>query len=155
MAYWLMDVCLRADMTDPVLGANRALRAGMLKSFVDADKLSRRAGRVFTHAEHMQYSSLMRQGLLAYNALAAQAMAANVKNYKLVPKFHAVVHIILSRLNPRKQQCYDDEDMVGKIMRIFVKCHVSTASERTLQRYVIMIALRWWSKLHDFRRVPL
>lgn len=155
MAYWLLDVCLRADMTHPVSGPHSALRAGMLKSFVDADKLSRRAGRVFTHAEHARYSSLMRQGLLAYNALAVEALAANVKIWKLVPKFHALVHIISSRLNPRKQQCYDDEDMVGKIKRVFVKCHINTAAERTLQRYILMICLRWWDKIHEFRAVPV
>ena len=155
MAYWLLEVCRRADMSHPVYGAHNALRAAMLKCFVDADILCRRSGRIFSPAQHAKFSRLVERGLVAYNALAVEALSQNIKNWKVVPKFHALIHIAASRNNPRRQQCYDDEDIVGKIKRIFVKCHAATASRRALQRYAMMLTLRWWEFLHHLRLIQL
>ena len=64
------------------------------------------------------------------------------KLYKLIPKFHALTHYYDTRLNPRRVTCYQDEDMVGRMKKIYVRCHGNTAPRASLQRYRVMIGIR-------------
>ena len=50
--------------------------------------------------------------------------------WKVVPKFHALSHIAYDNggVNPRQVHCYQDEDMVGKLKRIYLRCHGALAS---------------------------
>ena len=151
MIYWMTDVCGRF-----VGNRHDKLRAGMLHHFVRADIVCRRAGRQFTDEDWCCASKHFESAMKCYNALAAEAVTQNIKNWKLVPKFHALVHIANDYNNtyPRRTQCYLDEDMVGKMKRIFVKCHANTAHYRSLQRYCILVGLRFWLALHVLRGIP-
>ena len=151
MAYWLNEVCQRHTTTQ-----HDKLRAGMMHHFIQADIICRRAGRYFTDEEQDTFSKHMQTSLRCCNALAAEALRLSKRNWKMVPKFHALQHIIsdFGNLNPRRVHCYADEDMVGKMKRIFVKCHASTASVRSLERYAILMCLRWWIALHNIRGIP-
>ena len=120
------------------------LVAYMFKCFVEVDKVCRGAGRNFTRREHKLFCFYLEKALVSYNALAQEAAAKGERNWKILPKFHAVTHYYDTRLNPRRTSCYQDEDMVGRVKKIYVACHGRTAPERSLQRYAIVVCLRWW-----------
>ena len=40
-------------------------------------------------------------------------------------------------------QCYTDEDMVGRMKKLYNACHARTAPMRAMQRYSMLQALRW------------
>ena len=78
--------------------------------------------------------------------------------YHVVPKGHMMTHLAYdsaAKTNPRRCQCYSDEDLMGKVKRILTHCHGSSASIRALSRYKIWICLRWWIQLHKLRGIPL
>jgi hypothetical protein len=109
MAYLLYDVCRRHATTD-----TGKMRAAMLASFVKADLVCRSAGRHFTTVEHEEFASAIQDALVLNNALAARALALEKKLYKMLPKHHAMTHVAYdSMTNPRRNHCYQDEDMTG------------------------------------------
>ena len=87
----------------------------------------------------------MERALKLYNALAAEAVKCGRALWRLRPKLHACTHIGFDHggTNPRWVHCYADEDMVGRMKRLYKKCHGATAPWRALQRYMIMVGLRW------------
>lgn len=151
MMYWMDEMCRLKS----AVSTHDKVRALMFRSFVKADLVCRRAGRLFTEAEHELYSRHIERALRSYNFLAAESIKAGIKNWKIVPKFHALTHIAYDcRLNPRRVAANDDEDVVGKMKRVYCSCHANTASQRALQRYILNICLKWWELLHRLRGIP-
>ena len=144
MVYWMAEVCGRDVGND-----HKNMRSLMFSAFVAADKACRRAGRHFSRVQHREFSHHLESALVANNALAAEALALNIVNWKLLPKHHAATHYYDCRINPRRAACNLDEDMVGKMKKIHVACHGATAPERSLQRYAIVVSLRWWKYLKE------
>ena len=142
MTYWFKEICDSAAAKTTLHGR---IRATMMNAFVEADEVQRRSGRHLTPEAQEKLAAAMERALCAYNALAAEALQAGVRLWKLIPKHHAMTHIAYDHLgtNPRKVSCYLDEDMVGRMKRIYVKCHSSTAPFTSLRRYVILRGLRW------------
>lgn len=155
LAYFLKAKCFEAAAKS---GTRRdKLRSAMLHHIIQADIVCRKQkSRYFTADEQQSFAEHIHSSLTCYNALAAEAVASKTLNWKLIPKFHALTHIArdFGNINPRRVHCYGDEDMVGKMKRIFIKCHAATACLRSLQRYVIIVALKWWVVLHTLRGVP-
>jgi hypothetical protein len=149
MTYWLNTVTEQHTSC-----RHDATRAIMIRGFVEADRTCRRAGRFLTRQEHAKLCDNMAFALVSYNALAQESFQLGTKLYKVVPKFHAATHIYDSLTNPRAVHCYADEDMVGRLKKIFSTCHGSTAPLRSLQRYCMLVGLRWWCLLHDLRGLP-
>ena len=108
----------------------------------------------FTDEQHEEFCMHSERFLVCYNSLAAEAINGDKKLYNMLPKFHASTHHWHSRTNPRAVHCYADEDMVGRLKRIFITCHHSTAAKRALQRYAIVVCLRWWHAVHELRGIP-
>ncbi len=54
--------------------------------------------------------------------------------YYLTPKHHALTHIAYDNcgVNPWTASCYGDEDMVGRMKRIYARGHGRAASRRWL-----------------------
>lgn len=148
MIYWCNEVA--QNNLDPTNDHDQMVFL-MFRSFEDADKVCRAAGRHFTRAEHARFCFHLENALVAYNALAVEAGHLKKCNWKLLPKFHAVTHYYDCRVNPRRVSCYQDEDMVGRVKKIYVSCHGKTAPSRSLERYAIMQCLRWWSVLLEER----
>ena len=146
MTYWLADVCSRHTTT-----SHDATGACMIASFVEADRTLRGAGRFLTTAQHHRFCDAMESALVCYNALAVESYADGTFLWKCIPKHHAATHSYDSRTNPRWTHCYPDEDMVGRLKLIFNSCHGSTAPARSLQKYCILVGLRWWVALHSIR----
>ena len=149
MLYWLDIVCSRHTTT-----AHDATRASMVKSFVNADRTCRRAGRFLTPAQHSTLCTHIETALVNYNALASESLNEGSYLYKCIPKMHAATHVYDVRTNPRRTHCYADEDMVGKLKKIYNACHGASAPMRALQRYCILVGMRWWIALHEIRGLP-
>ena len=113
----------------------------------------RRAGKFLKPDERAALMNHFENALLSYNALAVGSVEAGKKLYPLIPKHHAMVHIAFDfSLNPRRTSCYQDEDMVGRCKRLYNGCYGGhTAPKRSLQRYIIMIGLRWTAAIRRLR----
>ena len=149
MTYWLRTITSKHTAT-----THDATRAAMVKSFVNADLVCRHSGRFLSRQQHDALCSHMEVALVSYNALASESLANGTFLYKDVPKMHAATHVYDVRANPRRTHCYPDEDMVGRLKRIYNSCHGLTAPVRALQRYCILVGLRWWVALHELRGLP-
>ena len=168
MMYWVEDE-IKLDLAAgaPAAGAAGApaaataelrlktLQRNCIHGLCEADRICRRAGRYFTAEQHAEFCGWLEVGLRNGNELAAEALATNKKLYEVVPKFHAVTHYYDSRLNPRRVTCYKDEDMVGRMKKIYIRCHGKTAPQRALQRYHVMIGIRWNDVMAQLRGVPM
>ena len=132
----------------------KSLQHKCIHGSCEADRICRRAGRYFTAEEHAEFCGWLEVGLVSCNALAAEALASNKKLYKMVPKFHALTHYYDTRLNPRRVTCYQDEDMVGRMKKIYVQTHGKTAPKRSLQRYRVVIGIRWNALMCQLRGIP-
>ena len=77
--------------------------------------------------------------LLLYQFVAGQARRAGRVIYKVVPKFHVMLHMCLrlplDRRNPRYDHLYMEEDFMKEIGRIASRTHARTMSSVTLLRY--------------------
>jgi hypothetical protein len=148
--YFLSEVCLEeANLAMPA----GAMRAALLVSFVEADLIMRRGGRILSSADSLSLQSSVRDALISYNALSVVFEADNL--YHCVPKMHMSIHMVSDqgRINPRWVQCYPDEDMVGRMKLVYSGTHGLTAPLRSLQRYIILVGLRWQHQLNTLRGV--
>ena len=127
----------------------------MFGHFAQADRVCRSSGRFLTNAEREELATNVECGLLAANALAVEATAAGKKLWKIFPKFHALTHLGYDmHVNPRKVQCYQDEDMVRRAKRVYMRCHGRTAPKRSLMRYNILLGLRLWEEDRVVKNLP-
>ena len=152
MAYWLDEVL--SDYAAKTDDKRVHLQSYALQHFVQADRVTRRAGRHFTKNESKEFTRHLEAALVACNALAADAHNRNEKLFKILPKHHAMTHYYGSRINPRRVACNLDEDMVGRMKIIYCSCHGRTAPKRGLQRYHSIVSIRWWRKCLQLRNIP-
>ena len=118
MMYWMEATC-----SEDIADDEKLLQYACMHSFCEADRMCRRSSRFFTADQHQICCSKLEAGVTALNELAAMSLADNQKLYKLVPKRHAMTHFYDTRINPRRVTCMLDEDMVGRMKRIYVRCH--------------------------------
>ena len=141
---WMRDACAAAAAEH---GDHGHVRAELFNAFVRVDEACRANGapRFMAAAAAEKLEQNMEQALLLYNALAAEAAASDRCVWRLRPKLHACTHIGYDHggTNPRRVHCYADEDMVGKMKRVYLRCHACTAPQRALQRYAILVGKRW------------
>ena len=126
----------------------------MFTSSCAVDWICRRSPRHLNTADHDSLCANLEAALVCYNSLAADAIYAKRKLWKIVPKFHAATMYYDIPINPRRVQCYLDEDMVGRCKRIYIKCHGLSAPQRSIERYIIMICMRWLEALRCLRNIP-
>lgn len=87
-----------------------------------------------------------RMHLRIYKALALHAVECGARRWKIRPKMHYLDHTfreVSNGLNPRFFQCFLDEDFVGKMVGIAMRCHRSTVSFNLLRRYMVLLDKRW------------
>ena len=99
-----------------------------------------------TPASADSYGSLAETDLAMHGQLSSESRAAGVRLWPITPTLHAMQHIAYDQAymgNPRRVHCYSDEDMVGKMKRIYIRCHGITAPHRSLQRYALLQNMRW------------
>lgn len=141
MAHWISGLCDAASA-----GQHGARRAMLFRKLAQADRLLADNDRFLTPASADSYGSLVETALAMYGHLSSASRAAGVRLWPITPKFHAMQHIAYDQAymgNPRRVHCYSDEDMVGKMKRIYIRCHGITAPHRSLQRYALLQNMRW------------
>ena len=93
-----------------------------------------------------QYSYGMKF-LLILRHLARLGRHHNLSRWNIIPKFHYFHHCIRfmweTKMNMMKATCFLDEDFMGKVKKLASKTHRTTVSLRTLQRYLVLLGLRW------------
>lgn len=149
MMYWLRDVCAASAGGS----LHSATRAAFFECMARADEVMRAHGRFLPASAGEELAAHVEDALLAYNALAVSAFRAGARRWPMKPKLHALTHIAYDNcgVNPRAVHCYADEDMVGRVKRVYVRCHAGTAPSRSLERYTIHTSLRWWMELREAR----
>ena len=116
------------------------------------DILMRGAGKFLSTDQRQALTRHFESALLAYNWLASSAAREGANLYPEKPKLHALLHIAMDfGMNPRRVVCMLDEDMVGRAKRIYNACHPTSAPQRSLMRYLIIIGLRWTVALRRLR----
>ena len=88
-----------------------------------------------------------RSFLLFYQKLAVESRAVCMgkKMYKVVPKFHSLLHLCIgvkvTGRNPRYDHLYQEEDFMKHVGKICSQCHPSTLHMVSLYRYRALIEL--------------
>jgi hypothetical protein len=107
--YYLLEACLRPLAMRTEMGC---MRAAMMREFVAADLVMRKAGKFLKANERAQLVDHFENAMLAYNWLSVWAERQLVRLYPMKPKIHALQHISLDMgLNPRRAVCMLDEDI--------------------------------------------
>ena len=161
MQYWLLSKC--QDEAARVPTVHNLMRRELWANLVRFDLICRErakhcrpacAGRYFSPEEKEAISSSIEQAMDFYVCLANEALENDRYLWKLQPQMHMITHMAYDmspEANPRRVQCYADEDMVGRFKKLVVACHSLTAGRRAVLRYIILVGLRWWSRLATLR----
>jgi hypothetical protein len=145
--YYLAEVSLDDRNIRQPAGA---MRAALFQSWVDADIIMRGGSRWLNFDERQQLSRKMCDALTAYVALSV--VFEDRKLYHPIPKLHMAEHMATDYpCNPRATTCYQDEDMVGRVKSIYSSTHGATAVLRTIQRYCVIVGLRWQHEINLMR----
>lgn len=96
-------------------------------------------------AERMCYMARSFLSLYQFLAVSTRSECPTKWYYKVVPKFHSLLHLAmqlpLTRRNPRYDHLYSDEDFMRHISKICSRCHASTMDTVALHRYRVLIEL--------------
>ncbi|CAE7760288.1 unnamed protein product [Symbiodinium sp. KB8] len=89
----------------------------------------------------------------AFNSAAATALARRLPRFKYMPKFHLMAHIFHSMkhawekgvvsMNVLSHSCQMDEDFIGRVAGQSRFVSIRTVHDRTVQRYLLNLAVRW------------
>ena len=102
-------------------------------------------------AKHASHNGL--EFMKAYKFIGAYALKKQWPRYNLTPKIHFLAHLVHGLrgeaarghevLNILSSSCQLDEDFVGRIASAVRVCSSRTVHMRTLEKYLINVAIRW------------
>ena len=139
MLPWVAALALQHRRLVPSEAADH--QATCLQELAALDGIYKRKPRFLTLDEESQAATHCIQALRALQALVEMHPAGP---WKLIPKVHALHHIALDSAmhNPRLAHCYQDEDFIRLVKRMYVRCHGKTAPTRSVQRYALGLAIQ-------------
>ena len=149
---WLTECCLRPGLEN--LNDHAKLRLAMMMNISIYENIYNANWRVIPPADLERARVATEKALVCLNALSDAAIHSGNRLYHIIPKGHMVTHMsydMAHQANPRSVTCYADEDMVGRMKRIVVKCHGASAAKMALMRYLILVGLGLWSTLASLR----
>jgi hypothetical protein len=140
---WLANMATKArTVDDSGAAANRQLLLLGLVGFVQECD---RAGLFFTEETKNHATWCARTFLLAYQREAERDHGRPL--FKMRPKVHYLAHLVdfmvRTAENPGTCDTWDWENFRGRIKKVCRNTHRSTASHRTVQRYLLLMAIRW------------
>ncbi len=155
MVFWLRDVLAPARRSSP----EAHYRWGFFQEVCESELVMRASGRFLRKSQQRKLARRVQGALHMYMCLHERARARGVALYKVIPKLHAWSHLAYDNggVNPRSAQCYADEDVVGKMKRLYVKRHARSAPNTALRRYVLQQSMHWLQELtalHPALRPP-
>ena len=106
-----------------------------------------REGRVILNPQEIQRTEFLIDCLLySHNRLASAALNVCSLLWVLKPKHHYLfetkLHVRSTAFNPGAYWCFGDEDHVGVISKLALRCHKRTAVLQCIRRYMIRYRLR-------------
>ena len=130
--------------TDGRIGEVRACCAWALAHL---GQLSKRCGLHLSNGDIAEFKETGDVFLQCYTALALHALQNGVCRWALKPKHHQLQHSLeevgIDKLNPSFFWNFADEDMLGRLKPIAGRTHRAKMSQRTLQRYLVRVNMRW------------
>ena len=91
--------------------------------------------------------------LHCWQRLASYSQKQGWLLWRFKPKHHYLDHVSWdlpgTRLNPNMGSVWDEESFLGKIKKIAVRCHSATTMKRLIQRYLLLMGMRF----EDARRM--
>ncbi len=149
MLPWISQQCAAVACNSPYA----ALRAAFFREICALERVWLNAGRFMTSAEAEAAAHHGERAMVAYVALEE----ASNGRWRFMPKVHALSHLVFdaARLNPRWHHCYQDEDMVGRVKKIYTKCHAKSAALRVLQRYALAMCITIRGRQREARGLQL
>ena len=91
----------------------------------------------------LQFASAIHIGTFAQMFVMTEGLYL----YRPIPKWHYLEHVIehavRTNINPAVFSCWGDESFLARVKALGVKCHGGTMLQRSLQRYLLMLGLRW------------
>ncbi len=117
------------------------LRSQVLNELVAMDAVCTRQPRFLSQEQERKMQA---HSTAALGALAQLCRLQPHGPWRLVPKAHALWHIAQhsAMVNPRVTHCYQDEDFIGRVKRLYSACRGRSAPLRTVQRYSMGTAIR-------------
>ncbi len=145
LVFWLRDVLAPARRSSP----EAHYRWGFFHCVCESEQIMRASGRFLRRSQQRKLARRTQGALHMYMCLHERARARGVALYKVIPKLHAWSHLANDNggVNPRSAHCYVDEDVVGRMKRLYVRCHQRTAPNTALKRYVLMQSMHWLQEL--------
>ena len=69
-----------------------------------------------------------------------------LRRWKPKPKNHQWVHLVEDQVGPTRRNpittwCYMDEDFVGRMKRLILKCHRSSCAEQSMKKYMLWMSI--------------
>ena len=124
------------------------LKATMVWTLDAAISIWGTGGRPFLSQAEIDSSCRYLKGhLLAYQALAGAALALNIFEYKLRPKYHYLCHLLEETLriggNPIHLANFMDEDMMKQMRSCVHSCHPASMLRTWSRRYILKRVLVW------------
>ena len=131
--------------------ADSKLRATCLWAYAEATHLMENSPRVFfSEASAKQWAWLIRVHLLTWQSLSRSAKAQSLRLWRLIPKTHCLdhmqEHVLKTQRNPMGHACFQDEDFLGKLKKVGLKCHGKSICKELVRRYQLGTAIRWKRK---------
>ena len=129
---------------DPILRAGTAC----VWSLNEAISILDQSDIILEKQDADRFSVLLRESLICWQYLAAKFLEANKRRWHLRPKHHVLDHfadeVAETQINPRLScSCFQEESYLGHLKRIATKCSSLTVLERTFQRLLLFLSLRW------------
>ena len=144
LIFWT-DMFLQEKVAQNDTEQNR-LRAHCAYSLAQFQFLQEVSGPWLTEPVAKEMHDMGRTFLLFYQKLAVKTKGEfPEKMYKVVPKFHSLLHLCLSVVktlrNPRYDHLYMEEDFMKHVGKICSMCHPATMDTVALYRYRALIEL--------------
>ena len=138
---WLVAICMLFSSVDKSLFAQRRTKAA--QALLNWSQLLYGCGVVLTEDEFCRQRRLALRFLRTYAWLAHNAVCDGRMEFQVVPKFHYFHEMSFQArlLNPRYQQTYQGESMVGRVAAIYKRSlagpHSATVQMSVLRKYAL------------------
>lgn len=123
--------------------------ASACKSLIVYLVILKKGGPVLSASEAAKAQTNLREFLVSYVYLAADALSRDVALYRVRPKLHSADHIChnlkVSRENPRYHEVWLEEDFLGKVSKLIKATHGSKNALRAMQRWSINCWNLWYN----------
>ena len=92
-----------------------------------------------------EMSEMLSLHLRCTEMLASHCWQEQILAFKMRPKHHYIWHLAKdverNHVNPRVCHNFNEESFLGKVKNIAIRCHGKSVQRRTLDRYLIALAI--------------